>query len=207
MTADAWPLIHAERQALVADLTPLTEEQWTTPSLCANWTVREALAHLTAAAMMTPPRFFGHFISAGFRFNTMTANDVAVEVGSSSADTLARFRAAQSRTTHPPGPIDAMVGEAVVHGEDIRRPLSITHRYSDEILIRCADFYRKSNLIVGAKRRAAGLTLRATDVDWKAGSGPEVSGPLTSIILAITGRRAGLADLSGDGLPALTERV
>src|ERR1035437_218076 len=152
MASDAWPIIHAEREALIADLTPLSAEQWTTPALCANWTVREALAHLTAAAMMTPPRFFGHFISAGFRFNTMTANDVAVEVGSSSADTLARFRAAQSRTTHPPGPIDAMVGEAVVHGEDIRRPLGI----------RVAAWYRpNSELTIDAVADAYALfTLR-----------------------------------------------
>jgi hypothetical protein len=74
-------------------------------------------------------------------------------------------------------------------------------------MVRSADFYRGSNLLIGAKRRSEGLTLRATDVDWSAGTGPEVSGPLTSIILAITGRRAGLTDLSGDGLATLTARV
>lgn len=40
----------------------------------------------------------------------------------------------------------------------------------------------------------------AADVDWKAGSGPEVAEPLASIILAITGRRAGLDDLCGEGV-------
>jgi uncharacterized protein (TIGR03083 family) len=100
-----------------------------------------------------------------------------------------------------------MVGEMVVHGEDIRRPLGIRHRYSDEALTTTADFYRKSNLLIGAKKRAEGLTLRASDVDWSAGTGPEVTGPLASIILAITGRRAGLEDLSGEGLAALTARV
>jgi uncharacterized protein (TIGR03083 family) len=100
-----------------------------------------------------------------------------------------------------------MVGEVVVHGEDIRRPLGIRHKYADEALTTAADFYRKSNLLIGAKRRAQGLTLRATDVSWSAGTGPEVTGPLASIIVAITGRRAGLADLSGDGLSTLTARV
>jgi hypothetical protein len=75
------------------------------------------------------------------------------------------------------------------------------------LLITAADFYRKSNLLIGAKKRAEGLTLRATDVDWSGGTGPEVTGPLASIILAITGRRAGLADLSGDGLATLTGRA
>ncbi|MFI5313706.1 MAG: maleylpyruvate isomerase family mycothiol-dependent enzyme, partial [Candidatus Dormibacteria bacterium] len=93
------------------------------------------------------------------------------------------------------------------HSEDIRRPLGIHHRYSDEALTRTADFYRSSNLLIGAKRRADGLTLRADDVAWTAGSGPEVIGPLASIILAITGRRVGLDDLSGDGLATLRGRA
>jgi uncharacterized protein (TIGR03083 family) len=207
MPADPWPTIHAERQALVADVEPLSEQQWATPSLCADWSVRDVLAHMTATAKMTPPRFLGKFAGSGFRFNAMTAKDVAVERGSSSSDALARFKEQLSATTHPPGPIEAMVGEVVVHGEDIRRPLGIRHRYSDEALTTVANFYRKSNLLIGAKKRAEGLTLRATDVAWSAGAGPEVSGPLTSIILAITGRRVGLADLSGDGLATLTARI
>ena len=69
------------------------------------------------------------------------------------------------------------------------------------------DFYRGSNLLIGGKRRAAGLTLRATDTPWSAGSGPEVSGPGVSLALAITGRRAALTDLSGDGVGTLSDRM
>jgi uncharacterized protein (TIGR03083 family) len=207
MPANPWPLIHAERQALVADVEPLSEDQWASQSLCAGWSARDVLAHMTATAKMTPPRFVGKFIGSGFRFNAMTAKDVAAERGTSSADALARFKQQLAATTHPPGPIEAMVGEMVVHGEDIRRPLGIRHRYSDEALTTAANFYRKSNLLIGAKRRAEGLTLRASDVDWSAGAGPEVTGPLASIILAITGRGAALADLSGDGLATLTARI
>jgi uncharacterized protein (TIGR03083 family) len=207
MASSPWPIIHAEREALVADLQALTDEQWATPSLCAEWSVRDVLAHMTATATMTPGRFFGAFVSAGFRFNAMSAKDVAAERGDSPSDALARFAAQLSATTHPPGPVEAMVGEAVVHGEDIRRPLGIARKYSDEALTRAAEFYRGSNLLIGAKRRAQGLTLRASDVDWSAGSGQEVTGPMASIILAITGRRAGLSDLSGDGLQTLTQRV
>jgi uncharacterized protein (TIGR03083 family) len=207
MASDPWPIIHAERLALVADLREVTEEQWATPSLCAGWPVRDVLAHMTATARMTPGRFFARFIGSGFRFNAMQAKDLALERGRDGRDALAIFETHLSAETHPPGPIDAMVGEVVVHGEDIRRPLGIRHKYADEALTTTANFYRRSNLLIGAKRRAQGLTLRATDVDWSAGSGPEVSGPLASIILAITGRRAGLADLIGDGLATLTGRI
>ena len=69
------------------------------------------------------------------------------------------------------------------------------------------DFVIRGNLLLGGKRRATGLTLNATDVDWTHGAGPAVNGPLASIILALTGRNAGLADLSGDGLEILAARI
>lgn len=53
-TTGAWPLIRAERTALATDLAALTDEQWRTPSLCTELTVREVLAHLTAERASTP---------------------------------------------------------------------------------------------------------------------------------------------------------
>jgi uncharacterized protein (TIGR03083 family) len=206
-SSDPWPTIHAERGALVADLESLTDAQWATRSLCAKWSVRDVLAHMTATAKTTPMSFFTHFAGSGFRFNAMVAKDVAVEVGASPADTLGRFKAQLTATTHPPGPIDAMLGEAVLHGEDIRRPLGIPHSYPPEALTRVADFYKGSNLLLGSKKRIAGLTLRATDVEWSTGTGPEVSGPALSLLLAMTGRRTGLDGLSGPGLATLQSRM
>ena len=207
MAADRWPAIHAERKALIADLDKVTEEQWATKSLCAQWSVRDVLAHMTATAKMTPPRFIGKFAGAGFRFNGMTAKGITGELGASPADTLNRFKGELAATTHPPGPLDAMVCEAVVHGEDIRRPLGIAHTYSAEALTITGDFVTNSNLLLGGKGRAAGLTLRPNDVDWVKGTGPEVTGPMISILLALTGRAIGLEHLAGDGLATLKERV
>jgi hypothetical protein len=67
-------------------------------------------------------------------------------------------------------------------------------------------FYRGSNLLIGGKKRAAGLTLRATDADWSAGSGPEVTGPVVSLMMAIVGRQAAVDELSGDGVATLRQR-
>jgi uncharacterized protein (TIGR03083 family) len=206
-TSTPWPIIHDERKALAADLEGLTDAQWATPSLCAEWTVRDVLGHMTATAKMTPPRFFTKLAGAGFRFNAMAAKDAAAERGSSGADALARFKGQLNATTHPPGPIEAMVGEVMLHPEDIRRPLGITHAYSPEGLMRAADFYKGSNLLLGTKNRIAGLTLKATDVQWSHGTGPEVSGPMLDLLLAMTGRKAGLAALSGPGLATLQSRM
>ena len=60
---------------------------------------------------------------------------------------------------------------------------------------------------VGAKQRVAGLRLVATDVDWSHGSGPEVSGPGEALLLAASGRPAGLPELDGEGVAVLRERL
>jgi uncharacterized protein (TIGR03083 family) len=205
-TTSPWPLIHAEREALMADLGTLTDEQWATRSLCADWTVRDVLGHMISTAQMTPPKFFASMAAAGFRFNNMNAKGVAAQATASPADGLANLRSHLKDTTHPPGPVEAMLGEAVIHPADIRKPLGIGHEYPEEALIRVADFYKGSNLIVGAKRRIDGVTLRATDTGWSTGSGPEVTGPHLSLILAMTGRSATLADLSGEGVDTLKSR-
>ena len=50
MSDDIWPVVHAERRALAADLAGLTPEQWATPSLCTGWSVHDVLAHMVATA-------------------------------------------------------------------------------------------------------------------------------------------------------------
>jgi uncharacterized protein (TIGR03083 family) len=207
MSESPWPTIHAERTALADDLAGLTDEQWQVPSLCAGWTVLEVVGHMVATARMTPPRFLGHFAGSGFNFNKMADKDIAVETAGGPAATLAALRAVTPRTTAPPGPVDAMLGEALVHPEDIRRPLGIKHEYPADAVVRVLDFFKKSKLIIGAKRRIDGMTLRATDVDWSYGSGPEVSGPAHSLLMAMTGRRDALTDLTGDGVDTLRSRA
>jgi uncharacterized protein (TIGR03083 family) len=205
-TTNPWPLIHAEREALAADLATLTGDQWATRSLCAEWTVRDVLGHMTATAKMTPPKFFAGLAGAGFRFNAMNAKNVAREATPRPSDGLAEFRGHLKDTTHPPGPTEAMLGEAVIHSADIRRPLGMSREYPVEALTRVADFFKGSNLLIGAKRRITGLALRATDTGWATGTGPEVTGPHLSLVLAMTGRSAALTDLSGEGLATLRSR-
>ncbi len=202
-----WPAIHEERRALAIDLAGLGSDQWSTPSLCDGWTVEDVLAHMVATAKKTPPKFLGDLASSGFRFNAMTARDVAKEKGTAGPDTLQHFNAVLGRTTHPPGPLTAMLGEQVVHGEDIRRPLGMKHKYPDESLKTVADFFKSSNLLIGGKNRVAGLSLHATDLDWSSGSGPEVEGPMISLVLMIAGRKAALDDLSGPGMSSLRARA
>jgi len=51
------------------------------------------------------------------------------------------------------------------------------------------------------------VRLRATDIDWEHGSGPEVTGPGEALLMTMTGRPAAVADLSGPGLGTLATRL
>jgi uncharacterized protein (TIGR03083 family) len=203
---DVWPTVHAERKALAADLDGLDDAGWGTVTLCSEWTVRDVVAHMTATSKLSGAQFFPKLLASGFSLKRMQAKDIATERGSSPGDTLARFRTQVDSTGHPPGPLDTILGEVIVHSADIRRPLGIAHQTPTDAVAQVADFYRGSNLIIGGKRRIAGLTLQATDSDWSTGSGPVVSGPVLSLLLALTGRKAALDDLSGEGVATLRSR-
>lgn len=201
MTDSIWPTIHAERHALADDLAGLTDQQWATQSLGAAWNVHQVLAHLLSAAKMTPPKFLTRFAEARFNFDRFTAKQVAIEAAGGPAATLAAFRAAEPRQSAPPGPKETWLGEAFVHGEDIRRPLGITHAYPVDQVAAALGLYARSNTIIGGKTRVAALTLKATDADFSVGSGPLVQGPAISLLLAASGRKSALADLCGPGCP------
>jgi uncharacterized protein (TIGR03083 family) len=203
---DIWPLVHAERAALADDLANLTAEQWRTPSLCARWTVQDVLAHQIGSAEMNPPKFIVKMIGAGFNFANFADKEIAKQSEGGPEATLARFREVKDRTSAPPGPKVTWLGEAIVHSEDIRRPLGIKREYPIDAVIQVLDFYKKSNTLIGTKSRIAGLTLKATDADWTYGSGPLVEGPALSLVLAGTGRKAASDDLSGDGVATLRSR-
>jgi uncharacterized protein (TIGR03083 family) len=203
---DTWPTIHTERRALAADLRTVNGEQWDTPSLCGEWTVRDMLAHMTSTASLTPPAFFGKLMSSGFSFDKVQESGVAAYRGSSPAETLANFERVQDSVKHPPGPSTTWLGEVIVHAEDIRRPLEIKHSYPAEAMVAVANFYKGSNLLIGSKKRISGLTLLATDAEWSHGTGPEVAGPILSLVMAMTGRAAVLDDLTGDGVATLRTR-
>lgn len=203
---DLWTAVAAERGALADDLVGLTEDQWKTRSLCQNWTVAQTLAHMTGVGTLTPLTFFGHFAKAGFSFDKFAHTQIDKHLGTGPDETLANFRAIQHSTSSPPGPPASWLGEAIVHAEDIRRPLGISHTYDLDAVRQVADFYKGSNALIGTKSRIAGLSLRATDIEWSHGRGDEVAGPMLSLLMAMTGRKAGCLDLTGPGVPSLEMR-
>lgn len=202
-----WQLIHQERTAIVDTLSALTSPQWSQPSLCGTWSVQVAAGHILAGAEQTRSRFMKRMLANGFRFNTMIDRD-ARRMGALSPDEIiTRLRATTSTTNRPPAPVMTMLGEIVVHGHDIRGALGLPCTTDPEAIAACLQMYSGANFPLGAKKRIRDLRFVAGDVDWTHGAGAEVCGPGISLLLAMTGRRAGLDDLTGDGLATLRSRM
>lgn len=203
---DVWQTVAAERGALADDLAGISAEQWDTPSLNHEWTVHHTLAHMTSTAHTGPARFVGGMVASGFRFGEFTERGIVRHHGLTAAETLANFRAIQGSRKSPPGPRTSWLGETLIHAEDIRRPLGISHDYPAEAVALCLDFFKGSNLLIGAKRRIDGLSLAATDQDWQYGAGTAVRGRGIDLLMAMTGRGAACADLTGSGVATLQSR-
>lgn len=205
-TSRTWDLIHTERAALADDLRDLDDAAWAIPSLCAGLSVREVLAHLTAAASLDGLRWFAGVVRCRFDFDAQVAMRLAEQLGSSPAETFARFERVVRSTTTPPLPRLAILGEAVVHGEDVRRPLGLTRAYPGDVLVAVARYYAGTDQVVVARRRVRGLRLVATDGGFTTGTGPEVSGSTLALVMAMTGRSVYCDELAGPGVATLRAR-
>lgn len=205
---DVWPIVHAERAALIRDLEGLTDAQWDRASLCEGWSVHDVVAHIIDTALTTRLGFVAGLARAGFDFDRQNANGVERERGPDPEATLRTLREVADRTWTPPAPMDSRIVEMVVHGEDIRRPLGITRSYPPDAVARALRLQARTKIgFGGAKEHLAGVRVIATDSDVAVGAGPEVSGPTLSLLLALSGRREALADLNGPGLPALANLI
>lgn len=94
--------------------------------------------------------------------------------------------------------------EAIVHGEDIRRPLGLTGDYSGHAVAQALSFQARTPVSFGGGReRAAGLRLidRQTGTTW--GQGEDVEGDGVDLLLAVSGRPVAADQLSGNGAARL----
>ena len=156
----SWTLVRAERAALVRDLEGLEPERWTTPSLCPGWDVHDVLAHLVDSARTTRLGFVRRLAAARFDFDRDNSAGVARERRTDPAETLRAMRDVVDLRHTPPAPLATRAVEAVVHGEDIRRPLGVVASYDSAAVLGALAFQVRTAVGMGGGReRAAGLTL------------------------------------------------
>ena len=150
---------------------------------------------------------------ASYRFNIDKASAIESRVlGSahSPAELLEMLTAVQRENTKKGIskviPTDEGLVDHVIHHLDITRPLGLPTTTNETN--RRAAMARVVTLggMVRAKGRAKGLKVTATDLEWSWGAGPEIRGTADDLLLALSGRPAGVAKLEGAGVAVLTSR-
>lgn len=204
---DLWAATHRARRQLADDLSGLDEDQWHQPTLCGQWDVEHVVAHLTAAASLGRWAWLRSIVLAGFRPAVHNERRLREHLGRTPRETLDRFRAVIDSTVAPTKDQPAYLGEVLVHGEDIRHPLGLPSVGDVEAVTEVARFYASRDFTVNSKTTAAGLSLRATDGPFEAGAGPEVAGPTLALVMAMSGRRSHLGQLTGEGVDRLAGRL
>jgi uncharacterized protein (TIGR03083 family) len=199
-------MIHDERGRAADMLESLTPEQWSADTWCGSWSVQLVAAHMMIAGEQTTSKFMKGLIASGFKFDVMMDRAARRAGTLSPGEIIARMRARTTTTNKPPAPAIAMLGEVVVHGTDIRKPLGVPDDTSTEAKLACLDMLKTSRFPVRTKPVIEGLRLRATDADWSYGSGPEVSGPMLDLMMAMA-TRPHVDSLSGDGVDTLRRRL
>ncbi len=196
-------MVAAEHADLCALAQSLGAVQWEAPTLCDGWTVRDVMIHLADHVHRTGGEAFRATVRGGLSPTKSARLTVERHRDRSTADLLSWL----GTPVRSPSPVQ--LAELVIHQQDVRRPLGLDREIPEDRVVACLDFAlsRTGNVAVaGARRRAAGIRLTATDTPWSWGAGPEVRGPAEALLMAVNGRPEAVKDLSGDGIATLAER-
>lgn len=200
--------VSAERRRLADHVADLTDAQWATGSLCAAWTARDVVAHLTTTTRTGVLRIARAAVRARGSFDRMEIALAGERAAAhSTAELVAQLRESAESSRRFPGsaPVDPLM-DLVIHGQDIARPLGRSYVSPPEVVATSLAHVATSSFL-GAPRRLAGLRIVSADTDWSLGDGPEVIGPDIDLLLVASGRPSGLAALAGPGLATLTDRL
>lgn len=182
-----------ERLSFADLLEGLSDEQWEVQSLCAGWTVRHVAAHLTMSTRTTFGLALKGAIRARGSFDRMEDNFARDRAARFTAtELIAQIRETAGSPQRSPGAklADPLL-DALVHGQDIARPLGIPRPVPLEPAVVALEHVH-DNPFYGARKRFKGKKLIATDADWTGGSGTEeVRASVSDLLMLATGRPIG----------------
>ncbi|MNW27328.1 hypothetical protein D3C74_41200 [compost metagenome] len=202
-----WELVHAERARLAGLLGSLAPEQWNAPSLCANWQIRDVAAHLAAAGSTSTARWLVNMARSGFNSDRHNERLLRPQLGDSARQTLDNFNRSASKSIAPLNSVTGLLGEVVVHGQDIAQALDLILRPEPTALRAVAGFFASKDFAVNSSTLVKGLRMSAADDAFSCGNGPEVRGELLDLVLAMAGREQVLPRLQGAGVGELARRI
>lgn len=199
-----WDAVHQERSALADLLETLTPQEWEHPTLCPGWAVRDVAAHVISSPQFGTADLVAALWRGRGDFDRAMYLDARARGRQPVASIVADYRRFDGSRHHPPGTtVREPLLDVLVHTQDIVLPLGRHHAMPPEAARTAADRVWSMPFPFRARRRLDGVALIATDVDWRAGSGPGVRGTMEALLLLLTGRTAALDRLEGPGLPLL----
>lgn len=96
--------------------------------------------------------------------------------------------------------------DAIMHHQNIRRPLGRERTIPPERLIGALDFALTAPTLP-SRRPLRDLQLTAADLPWTHGTGPRLKGPAEALLMTIAGRTSAHSELSGPGRTVLDGRM
>ncbi len=186
-TDEIWRRVDEQRIGLAGLLEGLTAEQWTAPSLCDGWQVRDVAAHLTHSHMH-PVRAIVEAARSGFRFDSMIQRLGREDPRSQAEIAIALRGMAGSRKRVPGTSVQQPLIELLVHGQDITVPLGIDWPMPLDAAREVAQKLSGMTFPLNGQRRLAGVRLVATDAEFAAGEGREVQVLIGDIVMVLAGR-------------------
>ncbi len=126
------------------------------------------------------------------------------------AEIVSILRDNADRPWAPPGtgPL-APLTDLAVHTRDAARPLVLGATAAPAAWRAVLGFLTSPRAARGfaPRGRLADLRLRASDLDWAWGEGAEAAGPAEALAMAAAGRAVAFADLKGEGVRVLADRL
>ncbi|GAA5057498.1 maleylpyruvate isomerase family mycothiol-dependent enzyme [Nocardia callitridis] len=204
-TDEIWRAVVAERTSLIGLLETLTESQWERASLCAGWRVRDVVAHIVQSSDASIGWILLNVIRARGNFDRAVRDSAirhADQVTTARLLDELRDRVELRVSPGPTTPVDRLM-DLLVHGQDIAGPLGIDRDMPVDAARSAIDRVWTSSAPFGARKKFRNYRLVATDVEWTAGDGLLVEGPVSALLLLVTGRRISLGSLAGAGAAEL----
>ena len=187
-TGELWRIVDRERASLADLLEGLSPEDWETPTGCGDWRVRDVAAHLTAGARFSRRRVVGELLRARGNVDRMI-HDASVREGRAPGEEIVanlRSIVGSRRMAMLTTPRESLL-DVLVHGQDIALALGRMREMPPEGARDAAD--RVWTMRVPPRPwPLPKARLVATDIAWTRGQGEEIRGPVTALLLLLTGR-------------------
>lgn len=200
-------LAREERADFAAFLATLTPQQWQAPTLCAQWRVRDVVAHVISYDGLGMRGLLALGAQGRFRLSRINAAALA-RYGTRSPEQLLALLTDHPHPRGVPAALGGRVGlaETLIHHQDVRRALARPRPIPAERLLPAL---RVAVIApdIGGLWRIRGMRLVATDLGFSAGVGLEVRGAAEALLMAIAGRRGVVSELSGPGQRKLAGRI